>query len=116
MTAVYKAMQNQILPSTSLSWQSACKTVNTKYSRPVCQIALCFKRHGTDFLFIPVCPDVITMSHVHFNPIYSRVNLRGTGLFHFAPLTLKSLMKQFDMHILANVLGFQQKNIIKLPK
>jgi len=27
MTAVYKAMQNQILPSTSLSWQSACKTV-----------------------------------------------------------------------------------------
>lgn len=57
------------------------------------------------------------MSHVHFNPIYSRVNLRGTGLFQFAPcLTLKSLMKQFKMYILANVLGFQEKNSYKISQ
>lgn len=55
------------------------------------------------------------MSHVRFNPNYSRVNLRETGLFHFAAcLTLKSLIKQFNMHILVNVLGFQEKNSYKI--
>jgi len=57
------------------------------------------------------------MLHVHFNPIFSRVTLRGTGFFHFAPcLTLKSLMKEFNMHILASVLGFQEKSSYKISQ
>lgn len=51
-----------------------------KYSRSLCQIVLWLKRHGTGFLSIPVYPAVTTMSHIYFNPIYSKVNLRGTGL------------------------------------
>lgn len=41
MTAVYKAMQNQILYSTSLFWQSACKAVK-KNSVPDVFVKLCY--------------------------------------------------------------------------
>lgn len=40
MIAMYEAMQKQILLFTSLSWQSACKTVKKLYSKPICQIVL----------------------------------------------------------------------------
>lgn len=59
------------------------------YSEPICQFMVRFKRHETDFLFIPVYPYVPVMSHVHFYLIWSRVNLRETAVFHSAPcLTL----------------------------
>lgn len=110
MTAVYKAMQNKILPSTSLSWQSAWKTVKKK-SIPGLFVKLCHDLKDVGLIFysfqFTCCYCNVSCTFT----VYSRITLRGTGLFHFAPcLTLRSLMKLFNMHLLANVHSFQGKN------
>lgn len=64
LTTVYKTMQNQMLLSTRLSWQAACESEKKKYSRLVCHTVLWFKGQETDFLLIPVYPDVTAKSYV----------------------------------------------------